>query len=460
MKKLGFIFLVLPLLLAGCSSDVDHYEYYNNKIKQLRNLPIADAEALFVAGDGKTRAGGDEGGDLYKITYNGETERVELKTETGEVLNAQTVCVIDLSEKYVYVQIAFHEYQDGWIAYCYELIVRKTDGAIYMCPNNYFGCPYISYRDGVCYVSQANLFKHIRELHWRNQDIFIGWNHVKLFQYIQNDAAGNVYYRDIKISDNNRGETQIESLFSGHLDYDDGVVNPNGDILFYKEKVCRLNNGQYRTVTNNISGYNQEYIFVLPSDPNSFYWIDFTDQHSEPDEYDWQYSRTYNLYKYTTADSEMEGRLVRQITMSDAWDMYLKHIYHLKAGVVAILQDANKTLFANIRSEEDILVVETDVVPYDYSDNISIIPSDNYLYLRNENRISRIDPLTGTEKEIFKDSGYKVIDYYVSADNSVIVLTLELTSGNEVLMEVSADGSITNLETYDGHRVFQLVRIR
>lgn len=468
MKKIGLLLLSLSLMLGSCSSHIDPlgYEYYNKRVKQLRNMPIADAEALFVAGDGKTRADGDEAGALYKITYNGETERVEFKTEAGEVLNAQTVCVIDLSEKYVYVQIAFHEYVEdsNWNTFLYGLIVRKTDGAIYIYPNYFedgFYCPATSCQEGFYYVSQADLLKHIRELHLRNQDIT--YSNYGL-AYTQNDAMGNVYRNNHKITDNNGGETQVENLFGEHLDYHDGVVNPNGDIFLREEKVCRLNNGQYRTVTNNIpDNLINDVIFVLPFEPDDFYYIDYTDQYSEPEYGSFKYSRTYNLYKYTTADSEMEGRFVRQITTGDDWIANYA-IYYLKDGIVAIVQENNKTLFANIRSEKDIRVVETNIASDlgNSSGNIltMTIPSDNYLYHRNENRISRIDPLTGTEKEVFADPGYKVIDYYVSAGDSVFVLTLELSSGNEILMEVSDDGTVTNLETYDGHRVFQLERIR
>lgn len=124
MKKLGLL-LLATLFLAGCRKD-DYSGSYRS-FSSLRNLPITDAAALFISNDAPTKADGEEDGTgtLYKITYDGKTERVEYVDSEGHTIPAQTVCVIDLSKKYTYLQV--------WAPSCgeYGLLVRKTDGAVY-----------------------------------------------------------------------------------------------------------------------------------------------------------------------------------------------------------------------------------------------------------------------------------------------------------------------------------------
>jgi hypothetical protein len=430
MKKLGLL-LLITLFWAGCRKDDNSLSSKN--FDSLRNLPITDAAALFISNDASTKADGeeDETGTLYKITYDGKTERVEYVDGLGHTIPAQTVCIIDLSKKYTYIQVWAPSYGEQ------GLLVRKTDGAVYMGTDDfqsdifmklpfYFNHEYKHQGDGSPAVSQLELLKHKTEVQSK----------------IQVDLAGDVYFLQgwggpiMKFTDEEGGDTRLETLTGEHMKIDRWIVNPNGDIFLSPENLCRLKDGEYKNYKPVNNQYHFTPSFVLHSQPNHWYgWMDVA------------YGSLYQLGKYDPRSQENE--LLDFTLNSNVW---MNSLYCKKNGGCIVF--INKNQVASIDDEKEIRIIELDQ-PF-----AGQIISEKYCFSVSDNSIACADLQTGHVETIFDFTSYKLLTYCQGAHDTMILLVLDLKSGNEVLLEVAGDGTVTDLETYAGHSVWQLERIQ
>lgn len=269
MKKILYFFMAGALL---CSCEKENAPADPGKwLLSLKYADIADAEALYVATETATRAGGDEKPHLYKITFNGETKEVEFIDENGNKASTWTNYVMNLSDKFLLINLGVRiEYEDYYKDDEYAFVVRKSDGAMFSAG--------MQTEAGASIMPPIMFF--FRSDYGESDDISgrVG----EKAQLLQVDNDDNVYYPGdgiVKIYETASRDVFVEELVAWEMTNGSSVkpwfrVNGKGDVMFMGTRgtLCRLTDGSFVPVNNNeeIRGGD---VFTLPDNPQNFYYI-------------------------------------------------------------------------------------------------------------------------------------------------------------------------------------------
>lgn len=263
MKKILYFFMAAALF-CGCKKDEPDPSAF---FASLKYADISDAQSLYVTSSGHTTRGDGENETdaptLYKITFNGETKKVEFVDKSGKPTDVKMNYVMNLSDKFLLFNVgisAWDPFGEYFREVDYAFIVRKSDGAMFapgliagadysMSPlMGFFAMPYG--KDPAAVVKDKSWQIQTDD----NYDIYFPAGGVAK---IYDDAAGNVFVEEL-----------VSSEMFSHGSCEGYTVNGNGDVWMLNEcdktSLCRLNSGTFVRGIDYDGQYQSGDIFTLP----------------------------------------------------------------------------------------------------------------------------------------------------------------------------------------------------
>lgn len=444
MKKILYFFMAGALL---CSCEKENAPADPGKwLLSLKYADIADAEALYVATETATRAGGDEKPHLYKITFNGETKEVEFIDENGNKASTWTNYVMNLSDKFLLINLGVRiEYEDYYKDDEYAFVVRKSDGAMFSAG--------MQTEAGASIMPPIMFF--FRSDYGESDDISgrVG----EKAQLLQVDNDDNVYYPGdgiVKIYETASRDVFVEELVAWEMTNGSSVkpwfrVNGKGDVMFMGTRgtLCRLTDGSFVPVNNNeeIRGGD---VFTLPDNPQNFYYI-YTD-------YDGSYVYSWHLCKYAAKQGVLEPEVVSSGKVNQVIGIpWAKPIVKLDDCVVHFLENGTLVIYSETDVRfHDVNFPDPADVDWGYYQH-----SDRYIYsLGDKGEVIRFDPTDGTVHTVYSSLRYQIKNYKVYADDLLQFSGFDLQTGAKVIVQVK-NGQEVILDKIDGREIIQMEQI-
>ena len=447
-------------LFCGCDKEddprIDPVAFFTS----LKHADIADAQSLYVASGVATRGGGEAADvqTLYKITFNGETQKVEFVDESGKPTDVKTNYVMNLSDKFLVIDVLITEpANDAHIhdlVMEYAFIVRKSDGAMFapgFSSTHDVPMPYVMRFFHQGWIG-GDVPAAIADKAWRlqtdgNNDVYFPAGGIAK---IYDDATGNVFVEELVSAE------MWPQDYYHHFDYLDYTVNENGDIWmndFGRTYFYRLSSGLFIRGGNDNWKCSGGYPFTLPGNPKSFYRIDMDAAY---DNQTWGKNK-WVLYKYTV----QQNTLIEEPCVSGYYDYeYSGNQYNIGYDAVR-LQDC-VVAFTDL----GIFVIngETDVRFFEVKfperpEDRPYLHSDKYVYAPdNQGNILRFDPTTGTVSPVYTNTRYEIRNLRLFADDLMQFSAFDLQTGATVIVEVD-NGQERIIDMIDGRTVIQMERI-
>ncbi|MQX26770.1 hypothetical protein GHJ49_03785 [Alistipes sp. dk3620] len=442
MRKI-LLFVMAAALFCGCEKDeprIDPSAFFAS----LKHADIADAQSLYVASGVATR-GGDEAADvqtLYKITFNGETQKVEFVNENGKPTDVKTNYVMNLSDKFLLINVSVATGTPYDVDYAF--VVRKSDGAIFA-PGLLAGADYPMPPMMGFFQKPYNgdVVGEVEEKAWKlqtdtNNDVYFPSGGIAK---IYDDAIGNVFVEELVSFE------MLSNIQTNGYIYDMYTVNGNGDVWilgeFSNTSLCRLNSGTFVRGVDYKGEFSARDVFTLPGHPNNYYRLEVWD-------------RNWSLYKYTA----QQNALTEETVIVGSYESLALTPSNGRYNVVRL--DECAVVFAG----RGVFVVngETDVRFYNvkFPERLEDRPhlhSDKYLYTSdNQGNILRFDPTTGTVSPIYSNTHYEIRNLRLFADDLMQFSAFDLRTGKTVIVEVD-NGQERIIDMIDGRTVIQMERI-
>lgn len=423
MKKFFYLFCAGALLLAGgCSDDESERE------RRIAFADIVDAECLYLTGKSGTRASDeDEVADpaLYKVTFDGTTEKVIFTDENGKPVDTEVRSFRRLSDDYIYVCLKLY--------YEKRLIIRRSDGAVFQMPG------YYSIKDNALIQtdSSGNLYCQIATHHIIDNCSSTTYPIYKIY------PQGNELY----LTQINRDDMYVP------YDDDHWLVDRRGNVL--------INDGYIRLASGEFARHSAGWIyfcFYAWNDSEGFYRQTMT---HTPIYNGHDYDNRYNYHIMYCRPTSPTSTFEEIKTFENLeYCSFNPLVYTDKT----VLFDAGGKYRIDIYNKDRIELHEME--PHTLPDGIGFgyygqkYPhTEKYLYGRSGSEIWRLSVETGEPEMLYKYDDEFVFKSMTVRNSIVTFKAFDLRSGNDVIAEIYPDKTVKVLASTNGDKIIQFERL-
>lgn len=430
MKKFFYLFCAGALLLAGgCSND----ESGGNR--RIAFADIVDAECLYLTGKSGTRASDeDEVADpaLYKVTFDGTTEKVIFTDENGKPVDTEVRSFRRLSDDYIYVCLKLY--------YEKRLIIRRSDGAVFQMPG------YYSIKDNALIQtdSSGNLYCQIATHHIIDNCSSTTYPIYKIY------PQGNELY----LTQINRDDMYVP------YDDDHWLVDRRGNVLI-NDGYIRLASGEFaRHSAGSTGGYSNRRFYAW-NDLEGFY---------EPVTYAYEHRHEGVNSIHITTCYDYIIRYCRPTSPTSTFEE-IKTFEHLERLSFIPLVYTDKTVLFDEYGKYRIDIYNKDRIELHEMESHTLphvrfeyygqkYPhTEKYLYGMSGSEIWRLSVETGEPEMLYKYDNEFTIKSMTVRNSIVTCKAFELRSGNDVIAEIYPDKTVKVLASTNGDKIIQFERL-
>lgn len=433
------MFCAGALLLAGGCSDDEGSE--SEQVRKIAFADIVDAECLYLTGTDGTRASDeDEVTDpaLYKVTFDGTTEKVIFTDENGKPVDVEVRSFRRMSDSYIYLFLVTPHWEYK------HLIIRRSDGAVF------------------------EMDPHAFNKNGNYDDALIDTQ-----TEVQTDYNDNVYFQRQSSNSLYKIYTHGNEVYGTQINRGDmwtrgWLVDRRGNVLINADYI-RLVSGEFARYSRSNSS---EYFYAW-NDSEGFYSSDWDSSESKWNQDERLYSIPYKIAYCRPTSPTSTFETIKNVFEAKFfyWDRttfdFMPLVY--KDKTVLFQTDENdreegKRYRIDIYNKDRIESHEMEYHPlpdgirFEYYGQ-KYPHTEKYLYGKSESEIWRLDVETGVPEMLYKYDDEFVIKSMTVRNGIVTFTAFELRRGNDVVAEIYPDKTVKVLESVNGDKIIYFERL-
>lgn len=414
------------LVVGGCSDDEG-----SGRVRTIAFADIVDAECLYLTGTDGTRASDEVSpSGLFKVTFDGSTEKVVFTDENGKPVDVEVLSFRRLSDSYIYLYLKMHL---GYYRYYKHLIIRRSDGAVFEMSfqDFYSSSPIIDAETTVQTDYNDNVYF----------DNWVGYRCIYKIYTHGNEVYGMQINRDDMII---------------RFDYE-WLVDRRGNVLI-NESYIRLVSGEFARYSRE----NYPTYFYAWNDSEGFYYADTERSHWNWDKNNYEASISINYGRPASPTTTFE--VIKNFELESQTDPGKLDFIPLVYTDKTVLFEVGGKYRVDIYDKDRIEVHEMEYHPlpdgirFEYYGQ-KYPHTEKYLYGKSASEIWRLSVETGVPELLYKYDDEFVIKSMTVRNDIVTFTAFELRRGNDVVAEIYPDKTVKVLESTNGDKIIYFERL-
>lgn len=444
------LMIAVSFLMTNCTDDTENPSNPKGTgINTVAFADIVDAEVLYLTGSNATigkRSADTETTDepenvLFKISYDGATERVIFRDSVGKPIDGIEVTAFrKMSEKYIYMAFDYMRKHA-------QVIIQKSDGAVFIIDPSKLSNP--NYGSG--YGDVISLETDFRTDY--NGHVYFVFQYRIYKIYTQ---GGNVYITQINRDD------MYPAIYNIGINGDiEWLVDRKGNVLINKEYI-RLWSGEFaRYEFISLMVDVNPGIFFSWMDSEGFYCLNkwYTEFPSTINDVTIYYCRPESPL---SSWQEQKVFTIENANFNDR-DFHC-FVYENRTVLLQLSEYGNVSIKVTIFDKDNIQLEELPYFTYlnikfNYYEKNRYPSKEKYLYGMSESEIWRLEVESGKPELLYKYGNEFVIKSMTVKDGIVTFTAFELRGGNDVVGEIYPDKTLNIIKSSNGDQIIYLERM-
>lgn len=422
MKRIPYFLLLSTLIFSGCSDDEKPFKPDNQP-----RLNITDAAGIVVYKNPSGTGGrvSTQGTNLYKITTDGSVESVKFMYADGQDIDPNVTDVSIAVRKvydvgdYIVLDGEFLAWDtEGNYQSYYNLLVRKSDGAVFEIGNNYEQL----INSDLGLLQEANF---------------------------QSDKDGNLYYLNnqgeiLKVDVSNPSDLFMTEYLPTEQTTYYFIVDQDGNCVYEYDGTYRLRKGAGGIFDFEAEGFEVSEFWVGSN--GAMYFTSYDHDNEVP----------------TIGKLNVDGN--GDVSGSELWSStnigvqntnyhYYYRIVRQNSVVFIAFENGSHWEF----SEDDNQVTNFELP--DLSISTKLVYSDDYYYLAEGTNLYKASFADHNYSSLLSPGQYEVYTMSVDNNETLQISALRFSDGRKIIAEIDAQGTFTVIDEEQDKEALYLQRL-